>query len=98
MPIVNLPPGCRSLQMEDGQRYVAGRSGGRVDVSSEHAAAIDRLNGNGTAGLLTAGFREFGSAKKAGRWCTNCRPARLWQPWSTECPRCGAATEPEAAE
>jgi hypothetical protein len=95
MPQVNLPPGCRSLQMEDGKRYVAGRSGGQVSVSDDHAKAIDRLAGNGTAGLITAGFRQFGAVRKPGRWCTSCQPARLWQPWSETCPRCGAATEPE---
>jgi hypothetical protein len=95
MPYVNLPPGCRSLQMEDGKRYVAGRSGGQVNVTHEHAKAIDRLSGNGTAGLITAGFRVFTEGRKAGRWCTNCQPARLWNAWNDLCPRCGSATEPE---
>ena len=96
MPYVNLPPGCRALKMEDGTRYVAGRTGGRVEVADGHAAAIDRLSGNGDAGLVgRAGFHEFASGRKAGRWCTNCQPARLWQPWSALCPRCGAPTESE---
>ena len=97
MPYVNLPPGCRSLKMADGTRYVASREGGKVNVADGHARAIDQVGGNGTAGLVTAGFREFGAVKKAGRWCTNCQPARLWQPWSALCPRCGAATEPEVS-
>jgi hypothetical protein len=95
MPYVNLPPGCRSLQMEDGRRYVAARTGGRVEVSSEHAAAIDRMSGNGTAGLLTAQFREFSDSRRRGRVCTRCG-FRAYA-WSMTCPRssCGAATEPE---
>jgi hypothetical protein len=92
--VVNLPPGCRSLQMEDGKRYVASRAGGKVTVSDDHAAAIDRIPGNGTAGLVTGQFREYGGGKN-GRWCVTCQPARLWQPWSLSCPRCGAATESE---
>lgn len=95
MPVVNLPPGCRSLQMQDGQRYVAGRAGGHVTVSDDHAAAIDKVSGNGTAGLVTGKFRAFGGGKKAGRWCRSCQPARLWNAWNDTCPRCGAATEPE---
>ena len=93
---VNLPPGCKSLQMEDGTRYVAGRTGGRVTVDDSHAAAIDRIPGNGTAGLVTGNPGTFvASGKKNGRWCTACSPARLWNAWSAVCPRCGAATEPE---
>lgn len=96
MPVVNLPPGCRSLRMEDGTRYVAPRSGGTVTVSDSHAAAIDRIPGNGTAGLVSAGFREFGT-RKGGRQCTGC--GRIYYAWTTVCPRaaCGAATEPENA-
>jgi hypothetical protein len=92
---VNLPPGCRSLQMEDGQRYVAPREGGTVTVSDTHAAAIDRMDGNGTAGLVTAGFREYGTSGSAGRRCTGC--GRAYYRWTMTCPRgvCGAATEPE---
>jgi hypothetical protein len=92
---VNLPPGCRSLRMEDGTRYVAAREGGSVTVADGHAAAIDRMDGNGTAGLVTGAFRVFGSNPKTGRWCRVCQPARLWNAWNHTCPKCGAATEPE---
>lgn len=95
MPYVNLPPGNRSLQMEDGTRYVAGRSGGRVEVSEDHARAIDRLSGNGTAGLLTAQWREYGGSSRPGRVCTSC--GFIAYAWATTCPRtgCGAPTQPE---
>ncbi len=92
---VNLPPGCKALAFEDGTRYVAPRSGGRIDVTHDHAAAIDKISGNGDAGLVTGKNRVFGALTKPGRWCTSCQPARLWQPWSKECPRCGSATVPE---
>lgn len=95
---VNLPPGCKSLQMEDGTRYLASRAGGKVTVADDHAAAIDRIPGNGTAGLVTGQFREFGTGGGGnGRWCFSCQPARLWNPWSMLCPRCGEATEPESS-
>lgn len=92
---VNLPPGCRSLQLEDGTRYVAPRTGGAVTVSDDHAAAIDRIPGNGTAGLVTGQFREFGTSGKPGRVCCG----RRWYAWSLTCPRCGGPTdlEPSAA-
>jgi hypothetical protein len=92
---VNLPPGCRSIAMEDGTRYVAPRAGGAITVSDDHAAAIDRIDGNGTAGLVTGKFRAYGSSGKPGRVCTKC--GRISYPWSVTCPRpsCGAPTVPE---
>lgn len=92
---VNLPPGCRSLAMEDGTRYVAPRSGGAVTVSDDHAAAIDRIDGNGTAGLVTGQFREYGGTGKPGRVCSGC--GRRYYAFTTQCPRevCGAPTVPE---
>jgi hypothetical protein len=92
---VNLPPGCRSLQLEDGTRYVAPRSGGAVTVSDDHAAAIDRIPGNGTAGLVTGQYRVYGTSGKPGRRCTGC--GRVYYAFTTICPRsaCGAPTEPE---
>jgi hypothetical protein len=81
--------------MEDGTRYAASREGGKVTVSDEHAAAIDRMDGNGTAGLVTASFREYAGDGRPGRVCTGC--GRRYYPWTTTCPRgaCGAPAEPE---
>ena len=95
MPKVQLPPGNRSVQMQDGTRYVAAREGGHVDVSDAHARAIDQVSGNGTAGLLTAGFRSFSRGSAPGRVCTRCGFHAY--AWSLTCPRsgCGAPTEPE---
>ena len=99
MPYMQLPPGNRSVRMYDGTRYVAPREGGRVLVDDQHVRAINSMGGNGTAGLLSAGQGEFvGGGPKNGRWCRSCQPARLWQPWSENCPRCGTATEPEGAD
>jgi hypothetical protein len=89
---VNLPPGCKSLRMEDGTRYVAGRAGGQVTVSDHHGAAINRLGGNGTAGLINGNPGLFVRSKK-GRRCAACN--RVWMPWVEHCHRCGRDTEPE---
>lgn len=93
MPVqVQLPPGCSGLQLTDGTNYT-GKPGGHVTVADEHAPFIRRQTG-GDAGLTGHGsFRSF-PATKAGRWCGPCR--RLWNAWSTVCPKCGEATIPEA--
>jgi hypothetical protein len=87
-----LPPGCFSLAMEDGTRYKARKAGGHVEVSEDHARAINRLKGNGDAGLVTAKNAHFVGTRN-GRWCEACR--RLWNVWSVACPRCNAPTETE---
>jgi hypothetical protein len=92
---MNLPPGNSALKMHDGRRYKAARPGGKVWVEDRHVADINAVSGNGTAGLLTAGFREFTAGTGNGRWCRNCQPARLWNAWNASCPRCGSATEAE---
>ncbi len=89
---VNLPPGCKSLLMQDGKRYVAAREGGKVTVSDEHAKAIDKVPGNGTAGLVSANGGFYAPAGgKPGRVCCG----RTWYAFTKICPKCGAATEPE---
>lgn len=95
MPRFPAPPGNTRLRMEDGTPYKAER--GFFNVSDEHARAIDRVPGNGTAGLLSATTGTFvSSGRRNGRWCRTCTPARLWQPWTGFCPRCGSATAPES--
>lgn len=95
MSRLNLPPGCRSIRMEDGTRYVAAREGGHVEVADQHVSLINGMRGNGEGGLLNAGFRDFGvtTKGKSGRWCQQCR--RLWYAWAKVCPRCGTDTVPE---
>ncbi len=88
---VNLPPGCRSLRMEDGTRYRASREGGFVNVSEAHAAAINAMPGNGTAGLVSAQPGQYAAVGGPGRNCTACRFKAY--AWTTTCPRCGSATE-----
>jgi hypothetical protein len=88
---VNLPPGCKSLRMEDGTRYVAARAGGQVTVSDAHGTAINRIGGNGTAGLVNGVPGLYVNAPK-GRECPECH--RRWHVWTDVCPRCLEDTEP----
>jgi phage terminase large subunit GpA-like protein len=89
---INLPPGCRGFNMQDGTPY-SGTEGGHVYVEDEHAPYIQRQVG-GDAGLVgSAAFREFAGTRD-GRWCQDCR--FLAQRWSVVCPRCGRDTIPEA--
>jgi len=81
---VQLPPGCRGLTMQDGTRY-AGREGGHVTVSDDHAPFVRRQTG-GDAGLTGHGsFRSFAGTRE-GRWCPECR--FLANAWSLTCPKC----------
>ena len=95
MPYVNLPPGNSSLRFEDGSRAVAGRPGGRVQVTDAQAAAINSMGGNGTAGLVNGNPGEFFRARGKGRVCRQCSPNRRYFPFTEHCHRCGEATEPE---
>ena len=92
MPVVQLPPGCIGLDPGPGQRPYMARAGTAVTVSDEHAAALDAMPGNGTAGLVSGKFRAF-IGTKAGQRCPSCD--RRWQAWTTECHSCHAATVPE---
>ena len=91
---VRLPPGCSGLQMEDGTHY-KDRPGGMITVSDGHATAINRLPGNGDAGLVSAPTGEFFRARGKGRVCRQCSPNRRYFPFTGHCHRCGAETEPE---
>jgi hypothetical protein len=87
---VRLPPGCEGLTGGE-QRYRA-RPGGTVTVTDADAARIDRMPGNGTAGLVTARNRVFVGTKKGMRCPAD---GRLWNAWTTCCHSCGTATIPE---
>jgi hypothetical protein len=89
---VNMPPGNSGFTMTGDGTHYKGKPGGHVDVEDHHAPAINRMLGNGDAGLLSAkGAHYIGT--KAGRWCTECR--FLANSWSVECPRCRRPTVPE---
>lgn len=85
---VLMPPGMEGINMGDGTRY-HDRPGGAVTVSDEHAVAIDAMNGNGDAGLITGKFRGFLGTRR-GRRCEPCN--RTWQAWTETCHRCGSPT------
>lgn len=87
---VKLPPGCSGIDAQDGTRYT-GRKGGVVEVSDTHAAAIRRSQ-HQDIGMLSGTEAHFIGTKK-GRWCEPCK--RLWNAWSTECPKCGVPTTEE---
>lgn len=83
MPWVDLPAGARSLSMKDDRRYTGGE-GDRVWVSDANARLIGEHTLAPPAPRPRSGGRE--------RWCEVCSPPRRWFAWTTECPRCGAAT------
>ncbi len=98
MPYVNAPPGLRKLTFADGgPPAVANREGGRIWVSDRRAKMIDSMDGNGTAGLVSASFKEYGSSSKPGRVCTRPGCNFVGYGFTMTCPRtgCGAPTRPE---
>jgi hypothetical protein len=88
VPRVQLPPGCFGIETPSGKKYSA-KPGGTIEVS-QHVA--DRINKStaGASGVLRGG-ELLALGTKRGRSCSSCR--RIWQAWSTECPRCGNPTE-----
>jgi hypothetical protein len=94
MTRVRLPDGCTGLDMANGRKYTAEKPGGTVDVTARDARYIDTSwYGQGQAGIMRGG-PAFTLGTKTGRWCLPCK--RLWQAWSSQCPRCGQATQPES--
>lgn len=89
MAKVNLPPGCTGLDCKDGTRYTADKPGGAVEISDRHATAVKTGQFSGDGHLLgNVGQLSFGTKKS--RRCEPC--GRIWNAWSTECPKCGEPT------
>lgn len=87
---VQLPPGCGGFTTADGSRYDA-KPGTSVVLEDRHADALAKSQ-HSSIGLVTKGSTRLNT--KAGRWCRPCR--RLWQAWSSTCPKCEGPTVPEA--
>jgi len=88
MTLVRLPDGCSGLDMANGKRYDASQPGGTVEMTSADARYVNR-SWYGQAGVMHGG-PQFTVGTRRGRWCRPCR--RVWQAWSSQCPRCGEAT------
>jgi len=85
---VQLPPGCYGVEGVNGQKYSA-RPGGTLDVPQHVADRISKSTAGATGVLRGGELLSLGT--KRGRLCRDCR--RMWQAWSTTCPRCGEPTE-----
>lgn len=92
MPKIQLPDGCRGLDMADGTKYTS-KPGDTVTVSDAHAKYI-KTSYYGQSGIMAGGERmSFGT--KTARVCGNrCTPTR-WNAWNAECPKCGTLTVEE---
>lgn len=91
MPTVTLPPGCTGLDMADGTRYTPPR--GREHVQIDDAHAHDLRNSQHAANGVVVAGAQFAFGTRTGRTCGPCN--RVWNSWSTTCPRCGDITQPE---
>jgi len=94
VPKIQLPDGCRGLDMADGTKYSA-KPGDKVEVSESHARYL-KTSFYGQSGIMSSGEQmSFGT--KRTRVCVPCR-GRRWNAWNETCPRCGDATIEETAE
>jgi hypothetical protein len=91
---VVLPPGCTGIDLPGGGRYNADRHG-NVQVSDAHADVIAKSWYQDSGVIVATERHHIGT--RTGRWCRTCQPARLWNVWTTECPRCGATTKEESS-
>ena len=85
---VTVPPGCTGLDMQDGTRYTAPRQGGHINVHPAHVAAVKRSWYGDTGTIATSEGFSFGTRR--GRRCPTC--SRVWNVWSTRCPKCTTET------
>lgn len=93
MPKIQLPDGCRGLDMADGTKYTA-KPGDKVEVSDAHAKYIG-TSFYGQSGIMAKGERmSFGT--KRTMVCTPCK--RRWNAWNDTCPKCGQPTIEEIDE
>lgn len=93
MPKIQLPDGCKGLDMADGTKYSA-KAGDTVEVSDAHAKYI-KTSYYGQSGIM-AGSEQLSFGTKKTMVCLPCR-GRRWNAWNDTCPKCGAETVEEIA-
>lgn len=83
MPDLTVPPGCTGLQMQDGSRYEASRSGRLTVERPEHLKAIMRASeASGGPIAHTVYGAPTGTAT---RHCPVC--AFIGYGWQSQCPK-----------
>lgn len=89
----SVPPGCTGLQMQDGTRYPATRTGRVVVDNANHAKHIERVSGNGGGHIhrSTGGIPVTNS-----KHCPTCR--FVGYGWQSTCPRDGSPLVDAAAD
>jgi len=94
MPKIQLPDGCKGLDMADGTKYT-GKPGDKVEVSENHAKYI-KTSYYGQSGIMAPSEQmSFGTKKTM--ICKPCH-GRRWNAWNDTCPKCGTPTVEEIAE
>jgi hypothetical protein len=86
MSSITVPPGCMGVELPNGKKLDATRSGTvKFDSPADERAAMK--SGLVTAGVLSRQTIGFGHVKEADAHCTECR-FHGWS-WQTVCPKCG---------
>ena len=92
MPKIQLPDGCRGLDMADGTKYTS-KPGDKVEVSDNHAKYL-KTSFYGQSGIMAHGERMSFGTKVVKVCSAHCSPTR-WNAWNDTCPRCGKPTTEE---
>ncbi len=83
MPELRVPPGCTGLQMEDGSRYDASRSGRLVVDRPEHVKAIMKASA-ASGGPISRAVHGAPTGTPS-RHCPVC--TFIGYGWQQECPK-----------
>lgn len=86
MSSITVPPGCMGVELPNGKKLDATRSGTVVlDSPAEERAAMK--SSLATAGVITRQTLGFSHIKEGTAICTKC-PFTGWS-WQKVCPKCG---------
>jgi hypothetical protein len=85
--------GCIGAKMEDGTDYRANRAGVMQVDNPHHVRAMKRDPAIAGDIVERSFHTRTDAAGRPGRYCTAGCITEL-QPWTHDCPRCGAPTEP----
>jgi hypothetical protein len=83
MPELRVPPGCTGLQMEDGSRYDASRSGRLTVDRPEHVKAIMKAS-EASGGPIARAIHGAPSGTSS-RYCPEC--TFIGYGWQRDCPK-----------
>ena len=86
MTTLSVPPGCTGVELPNGTKIDANRSG-KVTIDDPRLEKAALKSGAAATGVLSRTVMGFGHVKSNTATCTNCIFTG-WS-WQTTCPKCG---------